>query len=201
MVKKGSKKNNSYSEEEQELFKLYSKATKKQAVWKNKITQGFKVWKKEQKAVGEVEETEDMEEAIKEVKDAEADEVDEFDELLNDLEVEVETEMEEEEEEIEEVKSETDDGKYILHIDDDAFWIFHDDKYWLPTKKFAEIAGVVVQSINSRFRNNEDLSDHSILLKVNGNRKQRFFDAYAVEAISEKLKVNVYKKIKNQIPK
>ncbi len=193
-----------YSEEEQKLFKLYSKATGKQAVWKNKITNGFKAWKKEQEVVDKVEETEDMEEAMEAVKAEE--ETDEFDELLDDLddeiEVEEEAESETEKRDVEEDELEIEELSEEEETDEDELWIFHDEKYWLPTKKFAVIAGVVVQAINSRYRNMiGDLEDHSMLLKVNGNRKQRFFDTYAVETISEKLKVNVWELISNKIPK
>jgi len=196
MVKKNNKKKNSYSKEEQELFELYSKATKKQAIWKGKITNGFKAWKKEQEIVSEIDETEDMEDAMEAVKaeEVKTDEFDELDELLEADEGEELSDMLEEDE-----LDETEESKDT--VIEGELWISHDDKYWLPTKKFAEIAGVVVQAINSRFRNNEDLVEHSILLKLDGSRKQRFFDAYAVEVISGKLKVNVYEKIKNQIPK
>lgn len=58
--------NNSYSEEEKELFKQYDEETGKKAVWRGKVTQGFKDWKDELENF-EIDELEEIEEAIEAV--------------------------------------------------------------------------------------------------------------------------------------
>lgn len=71
---------NKYSEEDKELFEQYEEETGKQAVWKGKLTKGFKDWKSQPIEIPEYDETEDMEEAIEEViEEEEVEEVEEVD--------------------------------------------------------------------------------------------------------------------------
>jgi len=95
-----------YSEEELKLHKQYSKETKKQAVWKNKLTQGFKKWKKELQ-----EQPTEEQEVEKGLETEDVDEVEGAKELEDIEDAIIEVLAEEEEEEIEEVKGEEEEVK------------------------------------------------------------------------------------------
>ncbi len=229
MTKKNNKKNNGknniYSEENLPLFAQYEDETGKKAVWKNKITAGFKAWKEERES--EVSEVEDMKVAIEEVKETEdvaetedveipkEDEFDNFDDELDldDEEEEVKTEPKKVKAKPKKVKVKPKpkakaepkpklSKEEVLELEAEELFILHDKKYWISTTFFAILNESVVQSINSKYRNNkEELESHSVLLKIGNDRKKRYFDMYAVEFISETLKINCYDLVSDKIPK
>jgi len=207
----------------------YEEVTGKKAFHAGRPVNAFKLFVEEMKVSNE---TEDIKEAIEVNKaEEETDEFDELLDDLNDEteaeepeEVEIdELDEDDEVEEIEEVEVKPEPKKpkktkktkkpkaepkpkltkeEVLELDGSELFILHDKKYWISTTFFAILNESVVQSINSKYRNNkEELEEHSVILKIGNDRKKRYFDMYAVEFISETLKINCYDLVSDKIPK